>query len=424
MNVLVIGSGGREHALVWKLRQSADVKKIYCAPGNAGIAQLAECVPIAANQITTLADFASSHAIDLTVVGPEDPLQKGIVDCFRSRKLCIFGPSAAAAEIETSKVFTKELLKKYGIPTAGFFIFDNSQEAIKFIRTHPDRWVIKADGLAAGKGVILPESEEEAVNAITDIMDNDRFGGAGKRIVIEERMTGEELSVFAVTDGRDCVLLPPAQDHKRAYDGNQGKNTGGMGSYAPTPQFSEAVINQIQTAIIEPTIRAMEREGRIYKGVLYCGLMLTAEGPKVVEFNCRFGDPECQALMPLIRSDLAELFWMVSRDHLSGYQLQLTEKASVCVVLASGGYPDAYEKGKIITGLETASEANGYLFHAGTEKKGNNYLTAGGRVLGVTAWDRHLKDAVRHAYTMIESIRFEGMQYRRDIAKNAITRAQ
>jgi phosphoribosylamine---glycine ligase len=421
MKVLVIGGGGREHSIIWKLTGSPTVKKVYCAPGNAGIDQIAECIPINANQIGALSDFAIKNKIDLTVVGSEEPLSKGIVDVFNSRNLRIFGPSAAAAEIEGSKVFTKQLMKNYNIPTAHFETFDNSDQARKFIKNNPGNWVIKTDGLAAGKGVILPDSQNECLSAISDIMDKKLFGSSGHRIVIEERLMGDELSVFAITDGKDYIVLPPSQDHKRVFDNNNGKNTGGMGAYAPTPQFSSAHIQQIQNTIIEPTINAMMKENRIFKGVLYCGIMQTKEGPKVIEFNCRFGDPECQVLMPLIKSDLFELFWYVSHERLSEYKLVLNDYYSVCVVIASGGYPEYYEKNKIITGLDKAAIPNSYIFHAGTEKKDNTVITSGGRVLGVTAWDDNLNNAVNRVYLAVDSICFDKMHYRKDIAKNALT---
>lgn len=416
MNILVIGSGGREHALIWKLRQSPEVRKIFCAPGNGGIAESAECIPIQANQIDLLKRFVHEHNIDLTIVGPEEPLTRGIADSFQADGLMIFGPSAKAAEIEGSKVFAKTLMKKYHIPTADFRVFDHAGDAKDYIRRIQTPCVIKADGLAAGKGVVVCDNPEEAVGVIENMMVKKVFGKAAERIIIEERLTGEELSVFAITDGKDCFLLPPARDHKRALDGDRGKNTGGMGAYAPVPHIEAALMQTIENTIIRPVLEAMRFEQRRYQGVLYAGLMLTQDGPKVIEFNSRFGDPECQALMPLLENGLTEVALSVCRNELRSLRLSSLPLHAVCVVLASGGYPDEYEKGKIIRGLNHNQEKNLMVFHAGTARQGNDCVTAGGRVLGVTAWAENLPEAVRNAYRRIESIHFEGMHYRHDIA--------
>jgi len=419
MKILIIGGGGREHALAWKIARSPKVSKIFCTPGNGGISQIAECVAIKVSQIAELTRFAEQKQIDLTVVGSEEPLTLGIVDEFEKKGLKIFGPSAKAAEIEGSKVFAKQLMRKYHIPTAAFEVFLNPEEAKKFIASKNKAFVIKADGLAAGKGVIVGDTVEESLQGVDAIMTDQKFGFAGKQVVVEEKMEGEELSVFAVTDGVDYVVLPSAQDHKRIFDGDKGKNTGGMGAYAPAPAATEPMMKRIREEIIEPTIRGMFTEGRRYKGVLYCGLMLTKEGPKVVEFNCRFGDPECQVLMPLIKSDLVDLCLSTVEGKIKNFRAEILPGAAVCVVMASGGYPDEFEKGKEIFGLENSPEEV-VAFHAGTEKRDGKFLTSGGRVLGVTAYAGDVGRAAALAYQRTAVISFDRAYYRKDIAHRAL----
>lgn len=420
MKVLVIGSGGREHALTWKLLQSPKISHLYCAPGNGGIGDCVTCVPITTNDIDGLKEFVVKESIDLTIVGPEEPLTLGIADRFEESGLAIFGPSARAAELEGSKAFAKQLMKKYEIPTADYAVFQDEQEAISYILKMDKPCVVKADGLAAGKGVIVCANAGEAVEAVRDMMSRKTFGAAADRIVIEEMLYGEEISVFAITDGESYIILPPSQDHKRALDGDLGKNTGGMGAYAPVPHVSPETMRIIENQIVRPTIRAMKAENRAYKGVLYCGLMLTEQGPKVIEYNCRFGDPECQALMPLIGSDLTEIFESVSRGCLRDIRPVISDIFSVCVVLASGGYPGAYKKGKIISGIGHTLPDNTMIFHAGTRKEKEKYLTHGGRVLGITAWDAQLESAIRKAYSAAERIGFDGLHYRKDIGSKAV----
>ncbi|NUM81141.1 phosphoribosylamine--glycine ligase [bacterium] len=422
MNILVIGSGGREHALVWKIAQSRQASTIFCAPGNGGISESAECIPIKANDIPGLLQFSKEKKIDLTVVGSEEPLTLGIVDEFTKHGLLIFGPTAQAAEIEGSKVFSKQLMKKYGVPTAEFEIFSDAVHAKEFIRSKNKSFVVKADGLAAGKGVIVAADVQETLDAVDLIMSDKKFGTAGNKIIVEEKMSGEEASVFAVTDGEDYVLLPAAQDHKRIFDGDRGGNTGGMGAYAPAPVVTPEIMAQVERTIIRPVIRGMASEGRLYKGVLYCGLMLTDDGPKVVEFNCRFGDPECQVLMPLIESDVIELFLAVAQGKLKNYSLRLNSMTATCVVLASGGYPDAFEKGKTIFGLEKKLSSGAMIFHAGTQKPDEKFITSGGRVLGVTAFTDTIAGSIQKAYEIAGQVSFEGMHFRKDIGFKALKR--
>jgi phosphoribosylamine--glycine ligase len=423
MKILIIGSGGREHALVWKLSSSPRVTGLYCAPGNPGIAKLATLVPLKANDSAGLAEFVRREGIDLTVVGPEQPLAEGIVDLFQDRSLTVFGPTRRAAELEWSKAFAKEFMERHGIPTASCKIFGtgDGEAAREFLRTCPLPVVVKADGLAAGKGVIICQQRGEAMTALHEMAEDRVFGPAGATIVIEEYMSGPEASVFAVCDGTRHVTLAPAQDHKRVFDDDQGKNTGGMGAYAPTPFVSAQVLQEVEDRIIEPTIRGMASEGRPYSGCLYVGLMLTADGPKVVEYNSRFGDPETQVVLPLYGGDLAELLSAAARGTLASVPSASVTGHAVCVVLASKGYPDAYETGMPITGLEKAEGLPGIVvFHAGTKLLNNTLVTGGGRVLGVTAVaGGSLRQAVTNAYNAVSTVGFEGVHYRGDIARKA-----
>ena len=419
MKVLVVGSGGREHALAWKISQSDKVKKIYAAPGNAGISKIATCIPIKADDIASLLSFARQESIDLTVVGPEAPLAAGIGDAFREAGLTIFGPSKSAAQIESSKIFAKKMMDKYGIPTGEAHIFDNPRDAIGFVKDRDYPVVIKADGLAAGKGVVVVSSPEEARDAIRKMMIDRVFGQAGERILIEEFLEGEEASFLALTDGRNVLSLPLARDYKRVYDGDRGPNTGGMGSYSPVPSISDDTYRKIETQIIIPIIEALNAEGYPYEGVIYAGLMITEDGPKVLEFNCRFGDPETQPLLMRMNTDLIEIIEVIIRRKLDKIRSGWSEKAATCVVLASGGYPGKYEKGKVITGLDEVEGMEDIeVFHAGTAIADGKVVTAGGRVLGVTALGSDIRDAALKAYKAIEKIHFEGMHYRKDIGLN------
>jgi len=418
MKVLVVGGGGREHALVWKLRQSPRVKEIYCAPGNAGISEEATCVPIGAEDVPALLSFAGQQAIDLTLVGPEGPLTAGIVDVFQEAGLRVFGPARAAAAIEESKVLAKELMTKYNIPSARYAVFDDPDQAAGHIKANGAPCVVKADGLAAGKGVIVAGDEETALDAVRSIMVDRVFGAAGRRVVIEELLTGEELSILAFTDGTAVVPMVPSQDHKRAFDGDRGPNTGGMGAYAPVPLCTDKVYRQALDEILTPLIRGMALEGRTYRGVIYAGLMLTAEGPKVLEFNARFGDPEAQPVLSLLETDLVEIIEAVLAGRLEQMEILWKKGAAVCVVLASAGYPGAYQKGKVIHGL--ADMPPGIkVFHAGTARRGDEIVTDGGRVLGVTAVAGSISEAVDEAYAAAERVYFDGIQFRRDIAYRA-----
>ena len=428
MNILVTGSGGREHALAWKISQSPLTTRIFCAPGNPGIASVAECVPVNATDLNGLLRFARAEEIDLTVVGPEQPLAEGIVDLFEREGLTIFGPTRNAAELEWSKVFAKNFMARYGIPTAACRIFDGTQldQARKYLESSPVPVVLKADGLAAGKGVSVCHTREEALSALHQMTVEKAFGSAGARVVIEECMSGEEASVFALSDGQHYMLLAPAQDHKRVFDNDQGKNTGGMGSYAPTPCVTPELLQDVEARIIVPTLAGMIAEGRPYRGCLYVGLMLTEAGPKVVEYNCRFGDPETQVVLPLFDGDIVAALYASATSGLTGRSgVSAAPGASaVCVVLASGGYPDKYEVGKKIEGLQELEALPGILpFHAGTRREGNFIVTAGGRVLGVTAVSMSggLRDTIASAYRAVEKVSFEGMHYRHDIGRKGLT---
>jgi phosphoribosylamine--glycine ligase len=422
MNVLVIGNGGREHALVWKMAQSRRVKRVFCAPGNAGTAADGENVPIAADDIAALVRFAKDNQVQLTVVGPEAPLAAGMVDAFERERLRIFGPTKAAAELESSKAFCKEVLRSASVPTAEHRAFRDAGSAIRFLQEREDMpIVVKADGLAAGKGVFVCERREEAIDAVRQIAQDRIFGAAGDRIVIEERLHGQEASVLAITDGRTLVTLPPAQDHKRAYDGDSGPNTGGMGAYSPAPLVDEAQLGWIEEHILVPTIHAMKRMRRPFRGVLYAGLMLTHQGPKVLEFNVRFGDPECQPILMRLKSDLVDLLEAAALGELDRIDPpEWDPRPAVCVVMASEGYPGDYTKGHPIRGLaEAAQVPDVKVFHAGTTWKDGQVVTSGGRVLGVTALGNSIPLAKLQAYTAVKCIRWDGAWCRKDISDKA-----
>ncbi len=416
MKVLVVGGGGREHTIVWKLSQSPKVDKIYCAPGNAGIAKLAECVAIKATDVDAMVDFAVETQVDMVMVAPDDPLVLGMVDAMEAKGIRAFGPRANAAIIEGSKVFSKDLMKKYNIPTAKYEVFDNADDAIKYLQTAPIPTVIKAEGLALGKGVIIAQTLQEAEKAVHEMMEDKVFGNAGSRIVIEEFLTGPEVSVLAFTDGKVVKPMVSAQDHKRAYDNDEGLNTGGMGTFSPSRIYDEKMAEECMNNIFLPTMNAMNQEGRTFKGVLYFGLMATKDGVKVIEYNCRFGDPETQVVLPRLESDLYEIFDAIIDERLSEIDIKWRDGGAVCVVAASGGYPVKYESGFEITGIEDA-EALGDItvFHAGTKAVDGKIVTAGGRVLGVTAVAESLDAAIKKAYEGVEKVHFDKMHYRRDI---------
>lgn len=423
MQVLVIGGGGREHTLVWKLAQSKKVTKLYAAPGNPGMKDLAECVDLDIADLDGLADWAEKHAIDLTVVGPEAPLVAGIVDVFKARGLTIFGPSAKAAEIEGSKIFSKELMEKYGVPTAFFKVCDNLADARAFVEEKGAPIVIKADGLAAGKGVVVAMTRAEALAALDEMMGAHKFGSAGNRVVIEEFMEGEEASLLAFTDGKTIVPMLAAQDHKRVNDGDQGPNTGGMGAYCPAPVMTDALKEKTVKEVLRPIVDALAKEGRPYSGCLYAGLMIKGDSVKVVEFNARFGDPETQVVLPLLKSDLAEIMVACANGTLTPDLVEWSDKAAVCVVMASGGYPASYKKGIPITGLKAANAMDDVVvFHAGTREEDGKILTNGGRVLGVTAVADDIPSAQQKAYDAVDKIHFDGAHYRQDIAWRALRR--
>lgn len=424
MNVLVVGKGGREHALVWKLAQSPRVSQVFCAPGNAGTAQDGVNVPIEANDIHELCRFAKKNEIGLTVVGPEEPLALGIVDYFQKEGLRIFGPTKAAAQLETSKVFCKKLMRDADVPTAEFRVFDHPEPARRFVETREYPVVVKADGLAAGKGVIVCDTNAEALAAIERIMVREEFGrAAGRQIVIEKRLEGEELSVLAIVAGRTILTLAPAQDHKRVFDNDTGPNTGGMGAYCPAPLGTSAILDEVEAHALVPTIHAMKRRRMPFRGVLYAGLMVTNQGPRLLEYNVRFGDPETQAVLMRLKTDLFELLLAAAEDRLSDFAegLQWDPRPAVCVVMASQGYPGPYAKGKLIRGLEdVARMPDVKVFHAGTKIDANHVVTDGGRVLGVTALGDTLADAKRNAYSAVGKISFQGAFWRTDIADKAL----
>ena len=424
MKVLVVGGGGREHAIVRKLKESRGVTKLYCAPGNGGIAMDAECVNIAATDIDAMVRFAEKEKIDYVVVAPDDPLAMGMVDALSAAGIPAFGPNKAAARIEASKAFSKDLMKRYHIPTAAYEVFDDADKAKAYVK-EKNRYpvVIKADGLALGKGVLICETEEAAMNAINSMMCEGAFGASGSRVVIEEFLTGPEVSVLSFTDGKTVVPMISSMDHKRALDGDKGLNTGGMGTIAPNPYYTPEVAKVCMETIFRPTVEAMAAEGCPFKGCLYFGLMLTPDGPKVIEYNCRFGDPETQVVLPLLESDLLAVMQAVTNGPLADCEVKFSDKSAACVILASGGYPEAYEKGKAIAGLASGQPENGgaVVYHAGTKQEPDGALvTAGGRVLGVTALAPSLKEAIDAAYIAAETITFEGAHMRRDIGARAL----
>lgn len=419
MKILIVGNGGREHAIAYACSKSPKVDKIYCAPGNAGISELAECVPISAMEFDRLADFAAEKEIDLTVIGMDDPLVGGIVDLFEARGLRVFGPRKNAAILEGSKAFSKDLMKKYNIPTAAYETFTSADDAKKYLETSEYPIVLKADGLALGKGVLICNTKEEALAGVDELMLDKKFGDAGNTIVIEEFMTGREVSVLSFVDGNTIKIMSSAQDHKRAKDGDEGLNTGGMGNFSPSPFYTEEVDDFCKKHIYQATVDAMKAEGREFKGVIFFGLMLTPKGPKVLEYNARFGDPEAQVVLPRLKNDIIDVFNACIDGTLDKIDLQFEDKACVCVILASDGYPLAYEKGKIITGLDNFKGKDGYYcFHAGTKFDDNgNIVTNGGRVLGITAKGDTLKEARANAYAATEWVDFENKYMRHDIGK-------
>lgn len=413
MKILVVGGGGREHAIVQTLHKQGHT--LWCAPGNGGISQMATCVPIKATAVDEMVCYAEKEGFDLVVVAPDDPLAMGMVDKLNEKGIKAFGPCAAAAQIEASKAFTKELLAKYNIPTGGFSVCDSAAKAYEILEHHSLPVVVKADGLALGKGVYICQTLEQAKQAVSEIMEDHLFGEAGSKVLIEEFLTGPEVSFLCFCDGVHIAPMPAAQDHKRAYDGDKGPNTGGMGAFCPTPTFTKELKEQVIQTIVLPTVRAMEKEGRPFKGVLYCGLMLTPDGPKVLEYNARFGDPETQAILPLLKSDLAEIFLATIDGTLDSLNIEWEDGAAVCIVLASGGYPKKYQSGYEIEGLKACEETGALVYHAGTKEENGRFYTAGGRVLGVVQKGKTLKDAIAAGYESVKTIHFQDMHYRKDI---------
>lgn len=420
MRILVVGGGGREHAIVWALKKSEKVKEIFCAPGNAGIAQLAECVPIAVSEFDELIRFAKEASIDLVFVGPDDPLADGIVDAFEAAGIQAYGPRKNAAEIEGSKIFMKNLLKKYDIPTAKYETFTDYEAASAYLREQSAPIVIKADGLAAGKGVTVAATLEEAEQALREMMVDKVFGQAGSQIVIEECLVGQEMSILAFVDGETVRAMVPAQDHKPIFDGDKGPNTGGMGTYTPLPHIDQAIIDESIQNIIIPTAKAMVSEGRPFRGVLFAGLMITKDGPKTIEFNARMGDPETQVVLPRLQTDLVDIVLASLGGNLDQLDIQWSDEAAVCVVVASEGYPASYPKGRVITGLAEAEAQGALVFHAGTAEKDGQFVTNGGRVLGIVGRGRDIAEARARAYEAVSVIDFEGKQNRTDIAAKAL----
>lgn len=421
MKVLVVGGGGREHALVRKIKESKKVDEIFCTPGNGGISYDAKCFDVAATDIDGVVNLAKEIQADLVVVAPDDPLVAGMVDALNEAGFKTFGPRANAAIIEGSKVFSKELMQKYNIPTAEYKVFDNAEEAIEYIKERNEfPTVIKADGLALGKGVIIPENLDDAVAGVKEIMEDKIFGASGNNIVVEEFLTGPEVSVLAFTDGKCVKPMVSSMDHKRALDGDKGLNTGGMGTVSPNPYYTQEVANECMDKIFMPTINAMNNEGRTFKGCLYFGLMITPKGPKVIEYNCRFGDPETQVVLPRLKTDIIDIFEAIDNETLSDLDVEWSDDACACVIMASGGYPKSYPKGIEITGLSNGQLDGVTVYHAGTKLQDNELVTSGGRVLGVTALGDTLENALKKSYDAVEKIHFEGAHYRRDIGKRAL----
>jgi len=424
MNILVIGSGGREHALCWKLRASSKVKKLYCAPGNGGTLKEAQNVALEIGDHRQVIDFCKREKIDLAVIGPEAPLAVGITDDLEKAGIKVFGPSYAASRMESSKIFAKELMAKYNIPTASFRIFDDFAKAEEYIKVSSVPIVVKAYGLAAGKGVIIAQTREAAVLAAEDMLVKRVFGAEGQKIIVEEYLEGEEASILVLTDGTNIVPLASSQDHKRALDGDEGPNTGGMGAYSPTPVVDGKFFSQIMDTIVIPTIEGLKKEKILYKGVLYVGIMITSQGPKVLEYNVRFGDPETQVILPRIKSDMAEVLMAAAKGDISGENIDWDERKYVCVVLTAGGYPGKYEKNKVITGIKDAEKEGALIFHAGTALESDKIVTSGGRVLNVVAGGKNIDEAIKNTYRAVKKITFEGMHYRRDIAARGARRAK
>lgn len=421
MKVLVVGGGGREHALVRKIKESKKVDEIFCTPGNGGISYDAKCFDVAATDIDGVVNLAKEIKADLVVVAPDDPLVAGMVDALNEAGFKTFGPRANAAIIEGSKVFSKELMQKYNIPTAEYKVFDNAEEAIEYIKERNEfPTVIKADGLALGKGVIIPENLDDAIAGVKEIMEDKIFGASGNNIVVEEFLTGPEVSVLAFTDGKCVKPMVSSMDHKRALDGDNGLNTGGMGTVSPNPYYTQEVANECMDKIFMPTINAMNNEGRTFKGCLYFGLMITPKGPKVIEYNCRFGDPETQVVLPRLKTDIVDIFEAIDSETLSDLDVEWSDDACACVIMASGGYPKSYPKGIEITGLSNGQLDGVTVYHAGTKLQDNELVTSGGRVLGVTALGDTLENALKKSYDAVEKIHFEGAHYRRDIGKRAL----
>lgn len=421
MKVLVVGGGGREHALVRKIKESKKVDEIFCTPGNGGISYDAKCFDVAATDIDGVVNLAKEIKADLVVVAPDDPLVAGMVDALNEAGFKTFGPRANAAIIEGSKVFSKELMQKYNIPTAEYKVFDNAEEAIEYIKERNEfPTVIKADGLALGKGVIIPENLDDAIAGVKEIMEDKIFGASGNNIVVEEFLTGPEVSVLAFTDGKCVKPMVSSMDHKRALDGDKGLNTGGMGTVSPNPYYTQEVAKECMDKIFMPTINAMNNEGRTFKGCLYFGLMITPKGPKVIEYNCRFGDPETQVVLPRLKTDIVDIFEAIDNETLSDLDVEWSDDACACVIMASGGYPKSYPKGIEITGLSNGQLDGVTVYHAGTKLQDNKLVTSGGRVLGVTALGDTLENALKKSYDAVEKIHFEGANYRRDIGKRAL----
>ncbi|MFD2114372.1 phosphoribosylamine--glycine ligase [Paenibacillus yanchengensis] len=420
MRILVVGGGGREHTIIWSLKKSEKVSEIYCAPGNAGIAQLATCVPIAVDKFAELVAFAKQEQIDLVIVGPDDPLAGGLIDAFEQANIPAYGPNKAAAEIEGSKIFMKNLLKKYNIPTAAYETFTDYEAALTYLRQQSAPIVIKADGLAAGKGVTVAMTMEEAEQALHEAMVDKVFGASGNQVVIEQFLQGQEMSILAFVDGETVKAMPAAQDHKPIFDGDKGPNTGGMGTYAPLPHIDPAIIASAMETIVVPTAKAMVQEGRPFRGVLFAGLIMTADGVKTIEFNARFGDPETQVVLPKLETDLLDIILASMNGKLDELDIQWNDDAAVCVIIASEGYPGSYEKGKVITGIEEAEEQGALVFHAGTALQDGQLVTNGGRVLGVVGKGASIAEARERAYEAVEKITFAGKQSRTDIALKAL----